>query len=276
MSTEVKIKSEEGKIITIIAKDGKPGDKGDPGDSRTEKEVIDLLKPFIPKPIKGDSPTKKELTDIIKPLIPSPIKGNEGKTPDDKKLISLIKPLIPKPIKGDPGSPDSPKQVKDKLLKEGLKYDELQDAPDIEQIIKVYRKQSSKTVSVVELDDVDLSGVTIVNGKYVLGGGIADNAYAETPSGLVNSSNTVFTLDNIPTESLNVIVALNGVVKYNTIDYTVVNQTITFVVAPTTGVSIFAYYRGTAGTPPLHGPSYLMEDGVSYYLTESGDRYLLE
>lgn len=63
------------------------------------------------------SPTKTELTALIKPLIPKPLKGNDGDTPTDVKLVKLIKPLIP----ASP-EPDTPRQVRDKLV--SLKDDE--------------------------------------------------------------------------------------------------------------------------------------------------------
>lgn len=77
---------------------------------------------------------------------------------------------------GKDGSPDTAEQVKSKLLEVGLKYDELSDKPNIEVIVgglrrEIASKQSSKTVSLVELDDVDYSGLTYTGGKYILGSG---------------------------------------------------------------------------------------------------------
>lgn len=71
---------------------------------------------------------------------------------------------------GKNGSSDTPKQVKDKLLKVGFKYEELSDRPNFEQYLSNI-KQASKTVSLVELDDVNLAGLTQTNGKYNLGSG---------------------------------------------------------------------------------------------------------
>lgn len=83
-------------------------------------------------------------------------------------------------------------------------------------------------------------------------GGGTTNAFAETPTGLVNSSNVTYTLANTPADTDGVIVLLDGVVQYNGVDYTVSGSTITFVAAPATGSSIFAYYNtftaGGAGT----------------------------
>lgn len=75
------------------------------------------------------------------------------------------------------------------------------------------------------------------------GGGGTANAYAETPSGTVNSSNVTFTLANTPGDTDGVLVLLDGVTQYNGLDYTVSGSTITFSSAPATGSSIFAYYN---------------------------------
>lgn len=80
------------------------------------------------------------------------------------------------------------------------------------------------------------------------GGGGTTNAYAETPAGLVNSSNTVYTLANTPADADGVIVILDGVVQYNGVDYTVTDDTITFSTAPATGSTIFAYYNTFTAT----------------------------
>ena len=110
----------------------------------------------------GKTPTREELTDLILPLIPevkdgyTPVKGVDffdGKNGD----------------KGKDGSPDTPKQVKAKLLEEGLNYEELSNLPDIEKIARIAGKQSSKTVSIGELENVDVSHTQTEGGKYILG-----------------------------------------------------------------------------------------------------------
>ena len=77
---------------------------------------------------------------------------------------------------GKDGSPDTPKQVKEKLLKQGIGYDELTGLPDIAKIARM--SISSKTVSLIELDDVDYSALTKnAEGKYVLGGSSDKSEY---------------------------------------------------------------------------------------------------
>lgn len=85
--------------------------------------------------------------------------------------------------------------------------------------------------------------------KWAAATGSSATPFAETPSGLVNSSNTTYTLANMPSSVVGVIVTLDGVVQRNGsgLDYTVSGTTITFVAAPATGSEIFAYYNTLTG-----------------------------
>lgn len=65
----------------------------------------------------------------------------------------------------------------------------------------------------------------------------------ETPSGTINSSNTIFTLANLPNPASSVKVYLNGVRQRVTEDYTLSGATITFVSAPPTGSILLVDYR---------------------------------
>jgi lysophospholipase L1-like esterase len=69
----------------------------------------------------------------------------------------------------------------------------------------------------------------------------ADYIVRETPSGTVNSSNTVFTLANTPVTGKEMIF-LNGLLQMLTDDYTISGATITFITAPFTGDKIRATY----------------------------------
>lgn len=85
--------------------------------------------------------------------------------------------------------------------------------------------------------------------KWAAATGSSATAFAETPSGTINGSNTAFTLANTPSATSGVIVTLDGVVQRNGsgLDYTVSGTTITFVAAPATGSEIFAYYNTLTG-----------------------------
>jgi microcystin-dependent protein len=163
----------------------------------TQEELVALITPLIPQVkdgkdgVDGKTPTAEEILKLIKPLIP---KVKDGKTPTKKELLAIIKPLIPKPIKGEKGekgndgkdgvSP-SIEDIKKEIGTIEVEYNQIINAPQVEEIV---RKTSlaSKTTSLSELDDVDISGVTQTNGKYVLGsgGGGADTflELTDTPS----------------------------------------------------------------------------------------------
>lgn len=53
-----------------------------------------------------------------------------------------------------------------------------------------------------------------------------------TPTGLLNGVNTIFTLSVVPVDTACVLLFLNGVYQVQTIDYTIVTDTITYAVAP--------------------------------------------
>lgn len=146
-------------VVTLRGKDGKDGKDGEKGEKGDRGE----------KGEKGDKGEKGEPgRDGIDGM-----PGNNGF--DGKNGM----PGLPgKPGKdgkdgkdgrdGIDGSPDTGEQIKEKLesLKVGLDYEKLSNTPDISKIV---RAASSKTVSLIELDDVDYSSLTQTNGKYVLG-----------------------------------------------------------------------------------------------------------
>lgn len=74
---------------------------------------------------------------------------------------------------------------------------------------------------------------------------------AETPSGSVNGTNTVFTLAQAPAPATSLQLYLNGLEQTAGIDFTLSNNTVTFAgnAVPQTGDEMEAYYR-IAGTGP--------------------------
>lgn len=68
----------------------------------------------------------------------------------------------------------------------------------------------------------------------------------EVPSGLVNGSNTVFTLSATPVANASVIMVLDGVTQTNGTDYTVSGTTVTFTTAPASGTELVAIYNSAA------------------------------
>ncbi len=140
-------------IEKIKGDKGEKGDKGDKGDTGEGKDGY--------TPIKGkdyfDGKDGESITGPAGPIGPQGPKGDAKVGP-----------------RGPAGSPDTGEDIVAKVhgLAKGkrLNYDLLDNLPDLEQIIRLSR-QASKTPSLVELDDVNLDGLTKTNGKYNLGSG---------------------------------------------------------------------------------------------------------
>jgi hypothetical protein len=89
---------------------------------------------------------------------------------------------------------------------------------------------------------------------------------SETPTGLINGSNLVFTLGATPSPAQSLEIYRNGVRLSPTVDYTLSGNTITFVAgaAPQTGDILRAQYRtGIFGTAPHNLLSELHPDTVA-------------
>lgn len=201
---------------TVIVK-GLKGDKGDKGDTPTNDELVSLIKPLIPEPIKGDdghTPTEQELVALIQPLIPDPVPGKDGKTPTQEELVSLIEPLIPAPIPGKEG-PRGPRGLKGEgasftteelltMLKNKLSYDDLKDLPNLAAIqalasksIEIY-DESSKLEANLESINFSGDGVTTTSDGHgnitvVITGGATPTVYTETPTGSIDGVNDTYT-----------------------------------------------------------------------------------
>lgn len=212
--------------------------------------------------------------DLIKNIELTP--GKKGDKGDSIKGDDGYTPI--KGVDYNDGSPDTGEQIVEKINDLPTDDDDLKiDASHIKNLPqnKTYHGGSSGIKEIIAGSNITVDNTNI--GYPVVsatgGGGSSVTYFAETPSGTINSSNVTFTLDNIPTSNACVVVILNGLTQYNGIDYTVSGSTITFVSAPATGSSIFAYYNGTV-SPPSY---YLLENGVDMYLLENGvDMYLLE
>lgn len=158
------------------------------------KQIVADEMTFTLKGLKGDdgkTPTEEELLSIIKPLIPEPIKGDEGYTPkkgvdyfdgedyllteEDKKEIAsnievpivekiIEKTVVEKPITIDKtkivevAKYESGETIKEKLekIKVGLSYDSLSNKPNIEEYIQRI-KTASRDYDLSELKDVLIS-----------------------------------------------------------------------------------------------------------------------
>jgi hypothetical protein len=147
----------KGKDSTVPGPKGETGEKGDTGDKGEDGEQGERGEQGLQgeQGIDGNAGKQGEAGQD----------GTDGAKGKDGK-------------KGSDGSPDTPKQVKEKLFEVGIGYDELTGLPDIAKIARM--SIASKTVSLIELDDIDYSALTKnAEGKYILGGGggSSDNLY---------------------------------------------------------------------------------------------------
>ena len=136
----------------------------------------------------------------------------------------------------------------------------LANTPTSASDLSLYRNGVLQTSGV----DFTLSGntLTFVNNEVlqtgdklsafyrIPGAGVTSNFIdAEVPSGTINGSNLAFTLANAPNPTASLKLFKNGTMLQENVDYTLVNQTITFIsaaVTPAPGDSLCAYYRITS------------------------------
>lgn len=92
---------------------------------------------------------------------------------------------------------------------------------------------------------LDIGGKFTLKGLAILWLNARKFADAEVPGGLINSSNTAYTLAHKPDPQLSLNLFLNGVrqVQGQGMQYTLSGAAITFVTPPPTGQSLIACYR---------------------------------
>lgn len=97
--------------------------------------------------------------------------------------------------------------------------------------------------------NISISGSGTSGSPYSISStGVSVTPFSEVPSGTINSSNKIFTLANTPAAAAGVQVTLDGVVQVNGTDFTVSGTTITFVSAPVTSSTIYAFYNTSTST----------------------------
>ena len=159
------------------------------GRTPTREEIISLIKPLTPKSKDGHTPTREELLEIIEPLIPYVHPAKDGKTPGKEELINLIRPIVAEMTNPLPIGQEKPT------------YDEIKGVaePIIRQLLTEQKKGWFGGGGGGDLVGAG-SGVTITQnaiGRKIIsasGGG----ATVSTPTGSVNSVNTVFTVTAEP------------------------------------------------------------------------------
>lgn len=196
---ETKIIFEGVEMTEIRGRDGKDGEKGDKGDTGIQGQKGD----------KGDKGEQGDKGDKGEDGTNGydgrdGLDGYDGK--DGQDGIDGRDGVDGKD--GKDGTEIKAEEIKQKLesLEVGLDYEKLSNVPDI---AKIARMASSKTVSLKELDDVDLSGVIQNNGKYVLGGGTGLTA-VEHDSTLTGAGTTESPLSVVATSASDVAITVRA------------------------------------------------------------------
>lgn len=222
--------------------------KGDKGDAPTKEELVKILKPFIPAPEKGDAGKDYVLTAKDKKDIAASIK-----IPVIEKVIektTVNQPIITHETK-EVAVGDEPDVIVEKI-NESKKIIDAERVRGLTNVIhqletigsnpqgkeaggggNVVRYLSNGVVISAYVTEINFSSnITPVydgNGRITLtatGGG--STTYSETPTGLINGSNKVYTVLHNITTVINF--AING--QYiHPADYSVTTNTITFVTA---------------------------------------------
>lgn len=109
--------------------------------------------------------------------------------------------------------------------------------------------------NISKLDGTDLVGGELVSGsvylivyegtigEFMLISHTSIEIDNETPSGTINSSNTVFTLAETPNPAGSLQLFYNGLFQVQGVDYTLSTNTITYTTAPATGNNHRAFYK---------------------------------
>jgi len=210
--------------------------KGDDGNTPTDKELLDLIRPLIPRVKDGRTPTDRELLILMRPLIP---KVKNGHTPTKEELLDLIKPFIP--VKGvhffDGKSADETKIIKEIVKKTKPKELKAEELPKLINSLPIEPRLQIDASHIKNLPQPDVS----FGSKS--GSGAGAFVIGEAPSGAIDGSNTTFTLSLTPNPNT-VMVYLNGARQSVAAgDHTISGRTITMTEPPLTGESILVDYE---------------------------------
>lgn len=184
--------------------------RGPVGQTPTMESIIEAIKPLIPDPIPG-----RDGDSIEGPRGPEGAigrdgrDGRDGQDADIESIVKIVGEMIPEPIpgkdgtNGKDGSPDSAEDIVRKINDSEFQI----DASRIRGALPGGHRKSSKTVSLSELDDVDLSSAQKVNGKYQIGAsGSTGSIISATNSG----DRKNYTLAILPTSSVYFAIINNG------------------------------------------------------------------
>lgn len=217
---------------------GDKGDKGDTGDALTFEMLTDAEKAEI-KGEKGDQGEKGD--SIVGPQGPIGPQGPQGSMPEIDYDLIASKVTVKDGKDGKPGKSVTAEEVL-KKLKGKITIEDIAELKDIVDFLqKKHGGVASKTVSAIELDDIDLSQATLQNGKYVIPPVATGFLNVLVATGTVDDSNTNFDFASVPT-----LVVINGLTYRNGSTYggvpvwTIVGTTVTTAFPVGTGGDIYA------------------------------------
>lgn len=191
--------------------------KGDVGPAPSDEKLLSLIMGVMPDVKDGHTPTEKELSIIFKKLFTQP---KDATSPTRAELLSLIKEAMPKAANYD------------KRLA-AIEADILSRFAQVKKALSARQKlhgggmiiTNSATVTVTRNSD----------GTYSLTSAGGTGGYTvETPSGLVDSSNTTYTVSATP-----VYIVSDGGTFFSGKGYSIVGLTITMDTPPSSFIRSF-------------------------------------
>ena len=233
------------RIIAAIKKQkGEPGDPGSPG--RPGKDAVvdynDIVRRVlrkIPMPRDGRDAVI-DIDDVVRKVLAKIPKPKDGKDGGASKVDeAMIRSIVIRNL------PVLPQDISRSALPEFRSI--RAGALDADRVVLTNASKELVTVGVTLAELEMLNGITsnIQDQLDALAGGGALPTFVdkEVPAGAINDSNTVFVLANTPSSGSEHIF-LNGVLQVGGgVDYTLVDDTITFIVAPESGNRLLASYR---------------------------------
>lgn len=269
---------------------------------KRSKEVDALLKKLKDNPPKdGKTPTADELLKLIKPLIPKPIKGDAGKTPTKKELLALIEPLIPEApiaIPGKPGKPGKPgvgRIPRHEWRGTFIRFEQpdgemgewvnLQGSPsesieygagpgfggNMPSVTVVQGNTRFEGVTKIVLGD-NLTATRTPNGVVISGenggsGGGGGSLDFETPTGTVDDSNVTFDVTETP-----LYLVINGAQYFEGVHYSLAGLTITLNNPVGTG----GFIRSAFGTGiTVENPTGTVDDSNVSFTVSNEPKYIV-
>lgn len=220
---------------------GDKGDKGDTGDALTFDMLTDAEKAEI-KGEKGDQGEKGEKGDsIVGPQGPIGPQGPQGSMPEIDYDLIASKVTVKDGKDGKPGKSVTAEEVL-KKLKGKITIEDIAELKDIVDFLqKKHGGVASKTVSAIELDDIDLSQATLQNGKYVIPPVATGSLNVLVATGTVDDSNTTFDFVSTPTlVVINGLTYRNGSTSGGVPVWTIVGTTVTLAFPVGAGGDIYA------------------------------------